>query len=150
MATHPDDLDLYVMGALDDGRRAQVEEHVAGCDQCAAELARQARLELQLAEVAQSSVAAVLPLPVRRGRRKRWVAAAGLAAAASLAAVLAPKLVGPPPAPEPIVVSCPADEHARACLDHARLHGLYVQYPIRRPVPVYETPTLAGGLIAGF
>jgi anti-sigma factor RsiW len=148
MAAHPDDLDLYVMDQLSAERRAEVEAHVDACAECAAELARQARLELQLQELAQTKAEPATVLPLRRRRRVVW-AAAGLLAAAGLALVVGSRLHAPAPASEPIVITCPADEHARACLDNARVHGLYVRYPQRRPVPIYESPNLAGGVIAG-
>ena len=154
MQTHPDDLDLYVMDAVSDERREEIEAHVMACAECAAALQREARLELALPEVAQASIERErAPIPIARASRRRprrICITAGLAAAAGLAALLGTRvLMRHSAAPTPIVVNCPIDEHARACVDQARMHGLYVQYPIPRPVPIYESPNLAGGVIAG-
>lgn len=146
MQPHPDDLDLYVMGAVSDERREEIEAHVMACADCAAVLAREARLELALVEVAGAPIASIR---ASRRRPRRLLIAAGFLAAAGVAALFGTRLRSRPPvAPTPIVVTCPLDNHARACVDQARRHGLYVQYPIRRPVPIYESPNLAGGVIA--
>jgi anti-sigma factor RsiW len=47
-----DELALYVMGALEGDRLDAVEAHVMACEACAAELAREARLEAALDAVA--------------------------------------------------------------------------------------------------
>jgi serine/threonine protein kinase len=55
--SHPsgNELDLYVIGAHDEFVAASIVSHLAECAACAAELARQARLEEQLAEVAAAA-----------------------------------------------------------------------------------------------
>jgi anti-sigma factor RsiW len=168
MAFHPDDLDLYVMDALPDERRTVVEAHVASCAECAAALAREARLELQLLELvaaadaatdetqaAPLSIARPAPAPRRsksptRRRRRRAVWSAIAAAAVVAAGVLGALRLWPrpPSAPEQIVVACPFDDSARSCIEHARQHGLFVQFPIARPVPIYENASAALGAIA--
>ena len=52
-----DDLELYVLGALDGDRLDAVEAHVMACEACAAALAREARLEAALDEVALRAIA---------------------------------------------------------------------------------------------
>jgi anti-sigma factor RsiW len=46
------DLALYVLGGLEGARLDEVEAHVLSCEACAARLAREARLEVALGEVA--------------------------------------------------------------------------------------------------
>ena len=55
MVEHLDNLALYVRGELAPTDMAAVESHVRQCSSCAAELARAARLELALVELAASS-----------------------------------------------------------------------------------------------
>jgi len=169
MAFHPDDLDLYVMGALPDERCTVIEAHVSQCAECAARLAAEARLELQLHEVAAAASAATAttnapapspatiasaprrserPVTRRRRRVAAWSALAAVAAA--LLAIGGARLLRhtAPSAPDPIVVVCPFDDGARACVDSARQHGLFVQFPVARPVPIYENASPAAGSIA--
>jgi anti-sigma factor RsiW len=143
MSIHPDALDLYVMDALSDERRDAIEAHVSECAECAAALAREARLELQLRELASTPPPARV-VPLRRRRVARYAVAA--AAAAIAATVGAALLWRRAPAPQPIVVACPFDESAPDCLARARQHGLYVQLP--SAVPIYEDPFGASGSLA--
>lgn len=55
MTSHPteEELGLYAMGAGEDLPVDMIERHVAQCDACAAAVAREARLELALFELAQ-------------------------------------------------------------------------------------------------
>ncbi len=109
MSTHEHlrkDLGSYVVGALDPGDRARLEEHLATCATCREELASYAGLpglmsRLSIEEVLDHSLLpppALLPRlldAVERERRadrhrlRRWrVAAAGLAATAAASAAL--------------------------------------------------------------
>jgi len=84
-STHPD-IEAYILG--DDQARDASEAHIAGCEECMAEVGREARLELLLhAAGSEDAFAAVVEAP----RRVRWslVAAAGLAAAAAGAGAFA-------------------------------------------------------------
>jgi anti-sigma factor RsiW len=52
-----DDLALYVLGGLEGDRLDAVEAHVMACESCAAELAREARLEAAFDAVAARAMA---------------------------------------------------------------------------------------------
>jgi hypothetical protein len=93
-----DDLALYVMGALEGRRLDAVEAHVMACEACAAGLAREARLEAALDEVAARAGAhgrrAVVHLsraPRRAIRSGRFMGGAlgALAAAAGIVLMFA-------------------------------------------------------------
>ena len=58
------ELELYVLGALDAGRLEDVEAHCASCDACAAALAGEAKLELAFEQVQRraSRVRVIRPL----------------------------------------------------------------------------------------
>jgi anti-sigma factor RsiW len=74
MAEHltPEELEQYVIGALEPAAVSAVEGHVAGCEACATALRREARLELGLAEVAALHPTATVVRPGRwRGRLVR-------------------------------------------------------------------------------
>lgn len=90
------DLGAFVLGALDPAERRQVEEHLAGCSACVAELAELAPLPALLARVRPEDLepvavapspelfervaaAADLRRPARRPRRLLLAAAAALA-----------------------------------------------------------------------
>lgn len=91
-----DALAALAAGRLDDGRTAAIEEHVASCAECAAErdLAR-ALLASRVAAPAGLADRITRELARRaHGRRNapgalRWIGAAGLAAAAGMALLLA-------------------------------------------------------------
>ncbi len=57
------ELELYVLGALEEPRGMAVETHCAACERCAAQLAREARLEMAFEQVAREH------LPKVAGRR---------------------------------------------------------------------------------
>lgn len=80
MTTHPD-LEAYILGHHDDGEA--VEAHIAGCDECMAEVGREARLELLLHAAGSEDAFAAVVAPLR-ARRWPLLAAAGLAVAAAL------------------------------------------------------------------
>jgi anti-sigma factor RsiW len=101
-----EELAFYVIGALGPAERDAVERHVFACDVCAERLAREARLEAALEQVAalanERPLAPVVPIaaasrPVERarlaaaGRGSRWAGgvAGALAAAAAVVLVLA-------------------------------------------------------------
>jgi anti-sigma factor RsiW len=86
----PDELELYVLGALDGERAARLERHVGRCGPCAAALAEEARLENTLralvpaagrapAKVVRLPAPASLPAP-----RPRASLSGPLAAAAAI------------------------------------------------------------------
>lgn len=87
----------YVLGALSPGERRQFEQHLAGCDQCSQSVRELAGLPGLLARVEPEILEeppAEEPVPdtllpallgeVRRTRRRRTLATAGLAAAAAV------------------------------------------------------------------
>jgi hypothetical protein len=88
----PSDLELFVIDGLDAVLASRVEAHVLGCRECGEALAREARLEVDLEEVARRAARPVLveatrrsrPAPVRPPRLGFALAAAG--GALSLAA----------------------------------------------------------------
>jgi hypothetical protein len=84
----------YLDRDLSDEERRRVVQHLDSCDVCRAEVVATSRL---LAEDVSSAEA---PAPPVRGVRRRWRArgAAGLAAAAALAAILLVRPGGVPPA----------------------------------------------------
>ncbi len=65
MSAHPnrDDLGAYVLGALDGGEAALVEEHLAGCAECRAEFDALSGLPALLATVAPEHVVGPPPTP---------------------------------------------------------------------------------------
>jgi anti-sigma factor RsiW len=106
-------LGAYVLGALDPEEAAQVREHVASCQSCAAEHARLAPLPGLLTLAAGAEAAAAEPPPAaleerlldavarettthsrRRPRRRLLWGAGGLAAGAAAAAVVVVLAVG--------------------------------------------------------
>jgi anti-sigma factor RsiW len=99
-----EDLALYVIGALDAQGMEAVERHVSSCDECAEGLAREARVEAALEQVAalairrgEASVVSIVPAMrsaerarhVSGGRRSRWAGGVAGALAAAAAVVLA-------------------------------------------------------------
>ena len=76
------DLELYVLGALDERRASELELHVVACAVCARTLAREARLEIASPMIVASA---------RRHKRSTAAAvrAAGFAVAAAAVAVFA-------------------------------------------------------------
>ncbi|MGG8407627.1 anti-sigma factor family protein, partial [Streptomyces sp. 12297] len=99
---HEDELlGPYVLGVLDEPDIRRLEQHLADCDRCGRELAELREMEAALGEVPEEAFLEGPPpggdLLLQRtlrqaraereaGRRRSW-AVAGLAAAASLAAV---------------------------------------------------------------
>jgi predicted anti-sigma-YlaC factor YlaD len=82
------ELELYVMGALDEVRAARVEEHAGACAACGEALAREARLEMAFEQIAERmshppAVATVRALPKRRPMVTVGYAFAGAAAMAA-------------------------------------------------------------------
>jgi len=55
------ELELFVIGGLGDVRAAAVEAHVGACERCADALAREARLEMALDEIANAAMTRDLP-----------------------------------------------------------------------------------------
>ncbi len=116
---HPEAFEHYVLGLLDAGAQGELEAHLGACPACAAALAREARLELALMEVARAPVS----LKATRARRLRLGAAAAAVAAAAAAVLL---VVGTPPGGEqrPRLVDCSDPRSADACLAGAQYDGL--------------------------
>lgn len=92
-ARHPlsEELELYVLGALDAQSAARLERHVRRCSPCAAALAEEARLETTLRALVPAvrrAPARVVPLPVppppARRQRTGWSGALVAAAAGLL------------------------------------------------------------------
>jgi anti-sigma factor RsiW len=84
------ELEGYVRNLLDPGAELELEAHVAACERCAARLQSAARLELQLAEIADAA-----PRPT-------WRRAARLAPLVALAAGVAALLLMPREVPRPV------------------------------------------------
>jgi anti-sigma factor RsiW len=98
-----EDLALYVIGALDARGMEAVERHVSSCEECAEGLAREARVEAALEQVAalagrQEEANVVSIVPAMRSaerarhvpaRRSRWAGGVAGALAAAAAVVLA-------------------------------------------------------------
>jgi hypothetical protein len=146
MTEHSDatELALFVRGELAGSRRDSFEAHVARCDECAAQLASEARLELALVELG-----ATRGFEQRIDERivvRRRVRATGMAAlAAAVVALVMLMLRDPAPtARGPLVRSIPrvvcSDGPAQAvCVELAHRHGLVVEYP-----PWAKLPPLGG------
>jgi len=86
---HPiaDELELYVLGALEGDVAARLERHVRRCPPCAVALAEEARLETTLRALvaARRAPAKVVPLPVPAApERSRPGLSGTLAAAAAI------------------------------------------------------------------
>jgi anti-sigma factor RsiW len=69
------DVELYVINALALDRAAEIESHVACCEDCACALAREAQLEMALEIVAERAAAAapasnVVPMAAARSTRR--------------------------------------------------------------------------------
>lgn len=96
---HHVDIELYVIGALGPQEAALVEEHVLACAECAAALAREAAVEMELAAIAQAP-----PRLVRRFPRRLVMAgAAGLSVAAAWLLFLTPGVAKEQPQASPQV-----------------------------------------------
>jgi anti-sigma factor RsiW len=74
-----EELELYVLGALDAGRVESFEAHCASCDACAGALAGEASLEIAFEHVVRTSVRP----PATRPLRAVAYGAAGLLAMAA-------------------------------------------------------------------
>lgn len=91
------DLGAYVLGALDPAERRRVDEHVASCPACAAELAELAGLPVLLDRVPVDDLRPVAATPspdlfdrvtaAVRPRRPRWLVAAAAVLAVLVVAV---------------------------------------------------------------
>lgn len=100
------DLALYVLGTLEPTETARLEAHVAVCPSCAASLAAEAQLEMQLQVVVPAALRelaelprAASPLPLLTpplAARRRWPMVALMAAALALVTGLALTRVTPP------------------------------------------------------
>lgn len=138
MSSHPtpEQLEQYVLGALDGAGGLELEAHLGACPACTAALAREARLELGLAEAAR------LPTPLL-ARRRRWVgvaaAGSGLAAAAAAALVLGWFEAAPRPDRAPMVLRCDQAHAPGECLARGQFDGVIAIGPGRQVVvPRYD------------
>lgn len=132
----------YVIGALDADSARFVEAHVEGCADCAALLAKEARLEAALYEVGE--LANVVPLAARR--RRRW----SLAALGAVAAGVALAVVGfaerpPPPEKEPRILRCADATNPGECMARGQFDGVITIGPDHELlVPRYDELPAAG------
>jgi hypothetical protein len=60
-----EELELYVLGALDAGRVETFEAHCASCDACAAALSGEAQLEIAFEQVQRRAVRTEVARPLR-------------------------------------------------------------------------------------
>jgi anti-sigma factor RsiW len=154
-AEHVTDTEIeeFALGELSAARLPGFEVHVSSCDECAGRLAREARLELALAQVARSAPPAPAAPATRRALISRRSAAA-LATFALAAAVLLLFLrgAGEPSAPSitPSVV-CADGPDQIACVQRAQRHGRFLQYPDwAGPPPFGAGDSSAGPSVAPF
>jgi Putative zinc-finger len=126
MTEHVSDNEIeeFALGELPVARLAVFEAHVSTCERCAVRLARESRLELQLAEVHAAPAA-----PRRRISHRTGAALATVALAAAVLVLFVRREDDEPEIrPIPNVV-CPDGPTQDACVRRAQRHGLYVQYP---------------------
>ena len=76
----PEDIQLYVMGALEAEKARDIEAHVVDCEACAGLLEQESSLELSLKHVAEQ------PVEVAPGRR--WGLIIGVTATLALGAAV--------------------------------------------------------------
>ena len=138
MASHltEDLVEQYVIGALEGDSARFVESHVEACADCAALLAKEARLEVALHEVADLSN--VVPLGAKR--RRRWPVAAAVGALAAGALVVVGLGERPPPAEKaPQVRDCDAAEDPSGCVARGQFDGVLTIGPGKQlVVPRYD------------
>jgi anti-sigma factor RsiW len=132
----PEELEHYVIGALDQAGAARVEAHTASCATCAAALQSEARLEVGLLQLAAQPA----PLQAFRRRARVAVAVSALAAAAGLALVFSSVLrVDGRPQPPPRVERCDQSSAPTDCLARAQFDGVLTIGPNQEVVvPRYE------------
>lgn len=132
----PDDLEQYVIGALDAASASWVEAHAARCEACAKALASEAQLELSMFEVA------ALPAALGGARQRRARIAATLTGLTALAAgVLWLFSVerSPPENGHPRIVRCADTRSAAECIAQAQFDGVLTIGPDSQlVVPRYE------------
>jgi hypothetical protein len=136
MTAHPDhaQIELFVLGALDDAESALFTDHVAACGACSAKLAEEAKLELALMDLPKSRSAAVVAPRPQRIRQRVAFATAGFAAAAAIAlwafrgAIVAKRDLAAAGAPR-AVASCPDGVHQLDCIAEAHRDGRTLEYP---------------------
>ncbi|MEW5740612.1 MAG: zf-HC2 domain-containing protein [Myxococcota bacterium] len=124
MATHltRELVEEYVIGALEGDSARFVEAHVEGCAECAALLAKEARLEAAMYEVGE--LANVVPLAGQRRRRRLSVAAAVVAVAAGLVLLVGLTERPPPPEKSPRILECGGVEDPGACVARGQFDGV--------------------------
>lgn len=129
-----EELSLYVIGGLDAAASQRVEAHAASCEGCAQELEREARLEVQLGEVARA-------VSRRRKRGSRIGMTIALAVAATLVGIVlwsagtpAPQL---PQHEEAFWIVCP-DPTSEECVRAAARSGFAALELGAAGVPRYE------------
>ncbi len=132
----PDDLEQYVIGALDAASVSWVEAHVAQCEPCAKALTREATLELALFDVA------ALPPSLSGVRQRPARIAAALTAVTALAAGALWLFSVERPPPEnghPRIARCVDSRSAAECIAQAQFDGVITIGPDRQVlVPRYE------------
>lgn len=138
----PDLAEEYVIGALEGDSARYVEAHAEACPDCAALLAKEARLEAALYEV--GALANVVPLAARR--RRRWsIAALGAAAAAAVLLVLGLAERPPPAEKEPRILKCDGATNPGECMAQGQFDGVITIGPDNQLlVPRYDELPAAG------
>jgi hypothetical protein len=138
MATHlsTELIEEYVIGALEGDSARFVEAHVEGCEACAALLAKEARLEAALHQVADLSN--VVSLSAKR--RRRWpLAAAGAVLAAGLVVVVGLAERPPPVEKAPRVRECTGAQDPGDCVAQGQFDGVITIGPDKQLlVPRYD------------
>jgi hypothetical protein len=146
----------FVMGTIEPAESHALEAHVSRCEACAARLAREAKVELALAEVARTEEASTPRAASSSGAgaadtrhvKRPWRLSRALPLAAAAAAVWAAFAHRTPSAeasgPIPNVV-CPDGAAQDECIERAHRHGLFVAYPPRADAPRFEARPGAPG-----
>lgn len=134
-------VEQYVIGALEGDSARFVEAHVGACPACAALLAKEARLEAALHDVAD--LANVVPLKARR--RRLSLAAAGAAMAAGLLALVSLSDRPPPKEKEPRILRCEGTTNPGECVARGQFDGVITIGPDNQLlVPRYDELPLDG------
>lgn len=147
MTEHLSDTEIeeFVLGQLAAARLESFEAHASACENCAARLAREARLELALIEV-RAAPRSSRPAVTRR--------AAGVATLVLAAAVLLLYLRADDDSPArarsiPNVI-CPDGPDQPSCVASAQGRGLFVQYPDWAGPPPFTARASDGPTVAPF
>lgn len=113
-----EDLEQYVVGALDTASAAWVEAHASACAECAAALRTEAALEIALFEVAE------LPPPARRRRARVATVVTALGALAAGVVWVVALRPGPAGEAQPRIARCEDVRSAADCIARAQHDGV--------------------------